>query len=160
MAYARSGGSQAGGPTGGAFAVSRLMRELGLQGAVRDRPMLTTISDKAPPCPLDRANRQAWAPRPNASWLSDFTHVTTRTGFVYIAFTIECQCQPHHRLAGLAHGPRRVRARCAGTSPRRAAAGTRQRPRPSHRSQRPTRVDRLYRAPRGSGDRAFHGQRR
>jgi len=37
--------------------VARLMRELGLQGAVRGKPVRTTISDKAAPCPLDRVNR-------------------------------------------------------------------------------------------------------
>jgi transposase InsO family protein len=44
--------------------VARLMRELGLQGAVRGKPVRTTISDKAAPCPLDRVNRQFGAPRP------------------------------------------------------------------------------------------------
>jgi transposase InsO family protein len=69
--------------------VARLMRELGLQGAVRGKPVRTTISDKAAPCPLDRVNRQFGAPRPNALWLSDFTYVATWTGFVYVAFIID-----------------------------------------------------------------------
>jgi putative transposase len=51
--------------------VARLMRAMGLQGAVRGKPVRTTISDKAAPCPLDRVNRQFWAPRPNALWVSD-----------------------------------------------------------------------------------------
>ena len=38
--------------------VTRLMRAMGLQGAVRGKPVRTTISDKAAPCPLDRVNRQ------------------------------------------------------------------------------------------------------
>jgi putative transposase len=33
--------------------VARLMREMGLKGAVRGKPMRTTISDRAAPCPLD-----------------------------------------------------------------------------------------------------------
>src|SRR4029453_16724598 len=34
--------------------VARLMRTMGLQGAVRGKPVRTTISDKAAPCPLPR----------------------------------------------------------------------------------------------------------
>jgi putative transposase len=52
--------------------VARLMRAMGLQGAVRGKPVRTTISDKAAPCPLDRVNRQFQAPRPNVLWVSDF----------------------------------------------------------------------------------------
>ena len=44
--------------------VARLMRAMGLQGAVRGKPLRTTHSDKAVPCPLDRVNRQFQAPRP------------------------------------------------------------------------------------------------
>jgi len=57
--------------------VERLMRGMGLQGAIRGKPVRTTISDKAAPCPLDRVNRQFHAPRPNALWVSDFTYVST-----------------------------------------------------------------------------------
>jgi transposase InsO family protein len=32
--------------------VERLMRELGLQGVILGKPMKTTVSDKAAPCPL------------------------------------------------------------------------------------------------------------
>ena len=69
--------------------VARLMRAMGLQGAVRGKPIRTTLSDKATPCPLDRVNRQFQAPRPNALWLSDFTYVATWSGFVYVAFVID-----------------------------------------------------------------------
>jgi transposase InsO family protein len=37
--------------------VERLMASLGLQGAIRGKPVRTTISDKAVPCPLDHVNR-------------------------------------------------------------------------------------------------------
>lgn len=33
------------------------MRELGLQDVIRGKPVKTTISDKASPCPLDQVNR-------------------------------------------------------------------------------------------------------
>ena len=69
--------------------VARLMRAMGLQGAVRGKPVRTTISDKAVPCPLDHVNRRFRAPRPNALWLSDFTYVATWSGFVYVAFVID-----------------------------------------------------------------------
>ena len=38
--------------------VARLMRRLGLQGAVRGRPLRTTIADKAAACARDHVNRQ------------------------------------------------------------------------------------------------------
>ncbi|MET4607580.1 hypothetical protein ABIB90_007084 [Bradyrhizobium sp. JR4.1] len=38
--------------------VSRLMQDMGLQGVIRGKPVKTTISDKAAPCPLDHVNRQ------------------------------------------------------------------------------------------------------
>ena len=68
---------------------ARLMRSMGLQGVVRGKPIRTTISDSARPCPLDRVNRQFAAPRPNALWVSDFTYVATWIGFVYVAFVID-----------------------------------------------------------------------
>ncbi len=69
--------------------VARLMAEMGLAGAVRGKPVKTTISNPATPCPEDRVNRQFRAPRPNALWLSDFTYVATWAGFVYVAFVID-----------------------------------------------------------------------
>ena len=69
--------------------VARLMRAMGLQGAVRGKPVRTTHSDKAVSCPLDRVNRQFQAPRPNTLWVSDFTYVATWAGFIYVAFVID-----------------------------------------------------------------------
>ena len=69
--------------------VARLMREMGLQGVIRGKPVKTTVSDKATPCPLDQVNRQFHAPAPNRLWVSDFTYVATRAGFVYVAFIID-----------------------------------------------------------------------
>jgi putative transposase len=53
--------------------VARLMRTMGLQGAVRGGKVRTTIPDPAAACPLDRVNRRFQAPRPNALWVADFT---------------------------------------------------------------------------------------
>jgi putative transposase len=69
--------------------VERLMADLGLQGVVRGKPVRTTVSDKAAPCPLDHVNRQFHARRPNALWVSDFTYVATWSGFVYVALVID-----------------------------------------------------------------------
>jgi len=69
--------------------VERLMSALGLHGVIRGKPVRTTVSDKAAPCPLDRVNRDFRAPAPNMLWLSDFTYVSTWSGFVYVAFVID-----------------------------------------------------------------------
>jgi transposase InsO family protein len=69
--------------------VERLMRERGLRGAMRGKPVRTTLGDKKAPCPLDRVNRQFKAQRPNQLWVSDFTYVSTWQGFVYVAFVID-----------------------------------------------------------------------
>ena len=49
--------------------VERLMRDLGLQGVIRGKPVRTTISNKAAPCPLDHVNRQFHAPEMPCSLL-------------------------------------------------------------------------------------------
>ena len=69
--------------------VARLMRTMGLRGIIRGKPVRTTFSDKAAPCPLDRVNRQFHAPAPNRLWVSDFTYVSTWSGMVYAAFVID-----------------------------------------------------------------------
>ena len=69
--------------------VARLMRALGLQGAIRGKLVRTTVSNKTAPCPLDRVNRQFRAAVPNRLWVSDFTYVATWAGFVYVAFVID-----------------------------------------------------------------------
>lgn len=69
--------------------VERLMRQMGLRGVVRGKPVRTTVADPARPCPLDRVNRQFRADRPDALWVSDFTCVSTWQGFAYVAFVID-----------------------------------------------------------------------
>lgn len=68
---------------------ARLMKQMGLAGTIRGKPVKTTISNPAAPCPRDKVNRQFHAPRPNALWVSDFTYVATWQGFVYVAFVID-----------------------------------------------------------------------
>jgi putative transposase len=69
--------------------VERLMRCLGLQGAVRGRTCRTTIAERDAKRPLDLVRRQFQASRPNELWVADFTFVATWTGFVYTAFVID-----------------------------------------------------------------------
>ena len=70
--------------------VERLMRELGLQGAVRGGVQVrTTWPDPAAANPLDRVNRNFTAQRPNQLWVADFTFVSTWQGFAYVAFIVD-----------------------------------------------------------------------
>lgn len=69
--------------------VSRLMRDMGLRGVIRGKSQRTTVSNKADICPLDLVNRQFKAHAPNQLWVSDFTYVSTWSGFVYVAFVID-----------------------------------------------------------------------
>jgi transposase InsO family protein len=70
--------------------VERLMRELGLAGAVRGKRRRTTTPDPQATRPADLVNRQFTAQRPNALWLADLTYVRTWSGFCYAAFIIDC----------------------------------------------------------------------
>lgn len=69
--------------------VERLMRRMGLQGVQRGKTVRTTIPDTSVPCPLDKVNRQFKAQHPNQLWVSDFTHVSTWQGWLYVAFVID-----------------------------------------------------------------------
>jgi putative transposase len=66
--------------------VERLMRDLGLRGAVRCKPVRTTIADDAAERPRDLVDRQFKAAGPNRLWVADLTYVRTWSGFVYVAF--------------------------------------------------------------------------
>jgi putative transposase len=69
--------------------VGRLMRAMGLRGAVRGRTFKTTMPDAAALRPPDLVERQFSASRPNALWVADLTYVATWRGFVYVAFVID-----------------------------------------------------------------------
>jgi transposase InsO family protein len=67
--------------------VERLMRQMGLQGAVRGRRYRkTTGVDEAAQRPADLVQRDFSADRPNQLWVADLTYVATWAGFVYVAF--------------------------------------------------------------------------
>jgi len=69
--------------------VERLMRELGIAGAVRGRRVRTTVPDLVAARPADLVQRQFAATRPNELWVADFTYVATWAGLVYVAFVID-----------------------------------------------------------------------
>jgi putative transposase len=70
-------------------AIERLMRDLGLQGAIRGRKFKTTIPDDAAVRPADLVQRNFIATRPNQLWVADLTFVATWRGFVYVALVID-----------------------------------------------------------------------
>ena len=65
------------------------MRHRGLHGAVRGRPVKTTIPDDIAARPTDLVNRAFVATRPNHLWVADLTYVATWRGFAYVAFVID-----------------------------------------------------------------------
>src|SRR5437660_2709694 len=70
--------------------VRRLMRAMGLRGAVRGRAWVTTTqSQPETDRPRDLVDRKFTATRPNQLWVSDFTYVATWRGFVYVALVID-----------------------------------------------------------------------
>jgi len=67
--------------------VERLMRQMGLRGAVRGRAWkITTVADEELQRPADLVQRDFTADGPNQLWVADLTYVATWTGFVYVAF--------------------------------------------------------------------------
>jgi len=69
--------------------VERLMRQLGLRGAVRGKTPRTTLGDTTTPRPADLVERHFVAEAPNRLWVADLTYVKTHAGWVYVAFIID-----------------------------------------------------------------------
>jgi transposase InsO family protein len=70
--------------------VERLMRAMGLRGAVRGRAWITTTIPESPAMPMpDLVDRDFTVTAPNQLWVADFTYVATWAGFVYVAFVID-----------------------------------------------------------------------
>jgi transposase InsO family protein len=69
--------------------IERLMRAMGLQGAIRGRKFKTTIPDEAAVRPADLVQRSFTATRPNQLWVADLTYVATWSGFVFVAFVVD-----------------------------------------------------------------------
>lgn len=71
--------------------VARVMREHGIEGKLRGRKPRTTIPDEAA---LEQARdllqRDFTAQAPNEKWVCDLTYLRTWTGFLYLAFVLDC----------------------------------------------------------------------
>jgi hypothetical protein len=93
--------------------VERLMRQLGLSGAVRGKTRRTTVSDPSAKRAPDLVKRQFKAHAPNRLWVADFTYCATWSGTVYTAFVIDV-FSPYCRLENGASDDDRSSSRCAG----------------------------------------------
>jgi putative transposase len=69
--------------------VERLMRELGLTGAVRGKVKKTTIADPEDRRAEDLVGRQFARLAPDRLWVMDMTYVSTWSGWVYVAFVTD-----------------------------------------------------------------------
>ncbi|WP_393096896.1 IS3 family transposase [Streptomyces sp. LN325] len=69
--------------------VERLMRELGIAGAIRGKKVITTSPDTAVERAPDLLDRKFVASAPNRCWVADFTYVSTWSGVVYVAFVVD-----------------------------------------------------------------------
>ena len=74
--------------------VARLMRAMGLAGAVWGRAWVTPTHAGEGGRPGDLVDRRFVATRPNQRWVSDCTYVATWGGFVYVAFVIDVLRRP------------------------------------------------------------------
>jgi transposase InsO family protein len=74
-------------------AVDRAMRALGLSGIRRDKGIRTTIPAKDGIRAGDLLNRDFTAPRPDHTWVMDFTYCRTWAGWVYVAFIVDVYSQ-------------------------------------------------------------------
>ena len=75
-------------------AVDRAMRALGLSGIRRDKGIRTTIPAKDGIRAGDLLNRDFTAPRPDHTWVMDFTYCRTWAGWVYVAFIVDGDATP------------------------------------------------------------------
>lgn len=101
----RDGVTGAGGEPVARCTVERLMRSLGLRGARRGRPVLTTRPDRHAERAPDLVDRDFHAERPNQLWVVDLTYVPTWSGTVFTAFVSDVYSR---RIVGW---------RCATTMP-------------------------------------------
>lgn len=69
--------------------VERLMRTLGITGALRGKTVRTTVSDKDGVRAGDLVKRHFVAGAPNKLWVADFTYVASWAGTCYTAFCID-----------------------------------------------------------------------
>jgi hypothetical protein len=71
------------------FGIERLIREIGLAGAIRGKVKRTTVPAEDAARPGDLVDREFTAPAPNRLWVANPTYVATWSGFVYVAFVMD-----------------------------------------------------------------------
>jgi transposase InsO family protein len=69
--------------------VDRLMRGEDMRGLVRGRRTRTTIPGKDGVRAGDLLNRDFRTSAPNRAWVTDFTYLSTWSGFAYVAFVVD-----------------------------------------------------------------------
>lgn len=69
--------------------IERLMRDLGLAGAVRGKVKKTTVADPAGERAEDLVGRRFAPTAPDRLWVCDLTYVSTWSGWVYVAFVTD-----------------------------------------------------------------------
>lgn len=74
-------------------AVDRAMRLLGLEGIRRSKGVRTTIPSTDGVRAGDLLNRDFTAPRPDHTWVMDFTYVRSWAGWVYVALIVDVYSQ-------------------------------------------------------------------
>ena len=111
--------------------VARLMRAMGLAGAVRGRAWVTTTHAGEGGRPVDLVDRRFVATRPNQLWVSDFTYVANLGRLCLRRVRYRRVCATHCGLAGVglhAHG---LCAGCVGAGDLRPPGRRPHRPRTS-----------------------------
>lgn len=111
--------------------IKRLMREHGLQPALRRRFVATTDSDHDQPIFPDRS-RELLVDGPNQLWVADLTYVAIAGGFTYVAIIMDAWSR---RIVGYAIG-RRIDARLTLAALEAAIAGRHPPPGCIHHSDR------------------------
>ena len=145
--------------------VARLMRRMGLQGAVRGRRVKTTRAVVHGERPDDRVNREFQVSGANALWVSDLTYVATWRGFAYTAFVIDAYARRivGWRVSNSLHTNLSLDALEQALHERRALVKSlppwKRGAHPPQRPGRPVPLVALHRAPRTEGHRALGGQR-
>ena len=67
----------------------RLMRQAGIQGALRSKRVRTTRRDRSAGRHPDLVERQFTASEPNRLWVTDLTFVATWAGVAYVCFIVD-----------------------------------------------------------------------
>ena len=67
----------------------RLMRQAGIQGALRSKRVRTTRRDRSAGRHPDLVKRQFTASEPNRLWVTDLTFVATWAGVAYVCFIVD-----------------------------------------------------------------------